>query len=94
MQFSNPNPTKAEKAMFKNHGLYLTFKDKYIHKYVPVHLDNQKTYPASIDVEDNAFEWNSAVIFDDFTETVTIHTACDKDLIEAISDRMKELNYR
>lgn len=94
MQFSNSNPTKAERSLFKNHGLYLTFKDKYIHKYVPVHLADQKTYPESIDIEDNALEWNSAIIFDDFTETVTIHTTCDKDLIEAISDRMKELNYR
>lgn len=91
--YVNKKPTQAEKAMFEKYGLYLVFKDEDSYKYAPVHLKDGYTYSPSIEVEDNMVEWEHAIVFDMFTETVTLNNSFDFMYINVICDRMKELNF-
>lgn len=64
-----------------------------MYKYAPVHLKDGYTYSPSIEVEDNMVEWEHAIVFDMFTETVTLNNSFDFMYINVICDRMKELNF-
>lgn len=94
MKYSNENPTKTEKILFEQYGLYLIHKDENSYKYAPIHIENQYVYPAVIEVPDDMVEWEHAILFDLFTETVTLNYIYDIQGIDLIRERMKELNFR
>lgn len=73
MKYINENPTKTEKILFKKYGLYLIYKDEDSYRYAPIHIENKYVYPSSVEVENDMVEWEHDVLFDIFTETVTIH---------------------
>lgn len=49
--------------------------------------------PSSVEVENDMVEWEHDILFDIFTETVTIHGNYDSIGITLIHERMKELNF-
>ena len=73
MKYINENPTKTEKILFEKYGLYLIYKDEDSYRYAPIHIENQYVYPSSVEVENDMVEWEHDILFDIFTETVTIH---------------------
>lgn len=93
MKYINENPTKTEKILFEKYGLYLIYKDKDSYRYAPIHIENQYVYPSSVEVENDMVEWEHAIVFDMFTETVTLNNSFDFMYINVICDRMKELNF-
>lgn len=93
MKYINENPTKTEKILFKKYGLYLIYKDEDSYRYAPIHIENKYVYPSSVEVENDMVEWEHDVLFDIFTETVTIHGNYDSIGITLIHERMKELNF-
>ena len=93
MKYINENPTKIEKILFERYGLYLIHKDEESYRYAPIHIKNQYVYPSSVEVENDMVEWEHYILFDIFTETVTIHGNYDSIGITLIHDRMKELNF-
>lgn len=94
MKYSNENPTQTEKILFEQYGLYLIHKDENSYRYAPIHIENQYVYPASVEVLDDMVEWEHAILFDLFTETVTLSHIYDIQGIDLIRERMKELNFR
>lgn len=59
----------------------------------PIHIENQYVYPSSVEVENDMVEWEHDILFDIFTETVTIRGNYDSLGITLIHERMKELNF-
>lgn len=56
-------------------------------------LFEQYVYPSSVEVENDMVEWEHDILFDIFTEIVTIHGNYDSTGITLIHERMKELNF-
>lgn len=94
MKYINDTPTKTEKIMFENYGLYLIHKDENIYRYAPVHLKEGYTYSPSIEVEDNMVEYEHAILFDISSETVALNGYYDIQGIALIHKRMEELNFK
>lgn len=94
MKFSNENPTKVEKVMFEKYGLYLVEKNVNSYRYASIHIENQRTYPFSVEVESSMVEWKNDVVFDTLSETVSVDGFYDAMGIELILERMKELNFK
>lgn len=93
MKYINENPTKTERLLFEQYGLYLIRKDENSYRYAPIHIENQHIYPSSIEVENDMVEWEHDILFDVFTETVTLHAIYDSIGIALIHERMRELNF-
>lgn len=64
-----------------------------MNRYAPIHIKNQYVYPSSVEVENDMVEWEHYILFDIFTETVTIRGNYDSLGITLIHERMKELNF-
>lgn len=79
--------------LFEKYGLYLIYKDEDSYRYAPIYIENQYVYPSSVEVENDMVEWEHVILFDIFTETVTIHGNYDSIGITLIHERMKELNF-
>lgn len=94
MKYSNENPTQTEKILFEQYGLYLIHKDENSYRYAPIHIKNQYAYPAAVEVPDDMVEWEHTILFDLFTETVTLSRMYDLQGIDLIHERMKELNFK
>ena len=93
MRFANEHPTQAEKVMFEYQGLYLIQKTETSYHYAPVHLEQGYSYLPTLDVEEDAVEWDNVIIFDTFSETVTMHGDYDSISLKLIFQRMKELHW-
>lgn len=94
MKYINENPTKTERILFEQYGLYLIHKDENSYRYAPIHIENQYIYPSSVEVENDMVEWEHDILFDVLTETVTLHYIYDSIGIALIHERMKELNFK
>lgn len=93
MRFTNEHPTPTEKEMFKHNGLYLVQKTETSYRYAPIHLENGYSYTPTLDVKNDAIEWDNTVFFDTCSETVTLNGDFDSIGIQLILKRMKELNW-
>lgn len=93
MRFTNEHPTPTEKVMFEYNGLYLVEKTDTSYRYATIHLENEYSYTPTLNVENDAIEWENTVFFDTCSKTVTLHGDFDSIGIQLILKRMKELNW-
>lgn len=94
MTYTNPNPTDIEKEMFSYAGLYLIDEHDDIYTYAPIHLPDGYSWKSSVEVDENDIEFDKAIIFHTFSETITISTNdYDMKTLLLLIDRMKELGF-
>lgn len=90
----NKNPTNVEKHLYKYAGLYLIESNEDCLKYAPIHIGDTNTFPNVInDIEEDLIEYDSMIIFDKLSETVSLNGFYDIDMICLIRQRMEELHF-
>lgn len=98
MRLENNNPTVTEVLMFKYLGLYLVETNENVLRYAPTHTDSYsyrcKKFPASIEVNAEDIEWDSAITFDKQSETISLNSYYDIDGMELLITRMEELGFK
>lgn len=82
------------KSFFLYAGFYCVYRDEYTIKYAPVHLEDQKTFVSEIEINDHMIEWGNLLVFDLMSETVSMWSYCDKQIMELIVARMQELSFQ
>ena len=61
--------------------LYLIYKDEDSYRYAPIHIENQYVYPSSEKQKMTWLNGEHVILFDIFTETVTIHGNYDSQVL-------------
>ena len=93
VKLENPNPTKAEKCMFRYCGWYLIEKSEELVRYATVHMDKiPDDFPEVLEMEPEYIDYKEDIRFELMSETIVFQNLrCDMDMLRCIRDRAEEL---